>query len=56
MHRLRTALIASALAIVSHAHATQDTPKEPASTGNLSGLHDFDFLAGAGQIPEPEIH
>jgi len=50
MHRLRTALIASAFAVAPSVHATQDAPKAPESAPNLSGLHDFDFLAGNWRV------
>ena len=50
MHRLRTALIASAFAVAPSVHATQDAPKAEESAPNLSGLHDFDFLAGSWRV------
>ena len=50
MNRLRTALIGAALAAATTAHATQDAPKAQEGAPNLSGLHDFDFLAGSWRV------
>ena len=37
-----TLILASGIAV----QASQDSPKTPQGTGNLTGLHDFDFLVG----------
>ncbi|WP_242112731.1 hypothetical protein [Luteimonas aquatica] len=53
MTRLRIALAALLLAAAGAAplaHASQDTPGSADGSGDLSGLHDFDFLVGHWKV------